>query len=364
VRPPRRDRKRSLTGAAAVVVVLAISACSGRSAAPPATASPSSASPSSAAPSSPATSSAAGAVVAPLTGVRVAKVAAQPALVVKIENSSAARPQTGVDRADLVVEELVEGGITRFAAMFQSRSAASVGTVGPVRSLRDVDASIAGPTRGLLASSGGASVVLRRLRKAPVQLVLPSRSAYYRSKARSAPHNLYARADRLWAEADRAHRAPPAAYLPWAADAASASTSGSGSRPASRLLLTFSRAAHPRWSYDATSKRWLRSEGSTPSTVASGVRLSAQNVVVLRVRTRDAGYRDPVGNPVPETVFTGTGSALVLTGGRQVAGRWSKASPSAPLKLATARGAPLTVAPGTTWLELVPTSGGAGVQVR
>ena len=303
-------------------------------------------------------------MVAPLTGVRVAAVAVQPALVVKIENSSAARPQTGLDRADLVVEELVEGGITRFAAMFQSRTAASVGTVGPVRSLRDVDASIAGPTHGLLASSGGASVVLRRLRTAPVQLVLPSRSAYFRSKARPVPHNLYARADGLWAAADPEHRAPPAPYLPWAADAAGAATSGAGSSPAATLAITFSRAAHPRWTYDASSKRWLRSEGSTPSKVASGARLAAQNVVVLRVRTRDAGYRDPVGNPVPETVLTGTGSALVLTGGRQVAGRWSKASPFAPLTLTTTSGAPLTVAPGTTWLELVPVSGGASVQVR
>lgn len=355
----KAPRSRSVTRVvvAAVAVGLAAGACSGRPAAPSRT---------TASPSSTSTASAPQPLVAPLTGVRVTKVAAQPALVVKIENSSAARPQTGLDRADLVVEELVEGGITRFAAMFQSRSSASVGTVGPVRSLRDVDASIAGPTRGLLASSGGASVVLRRLRKAPMQLLVPSNpsAAYFRTRSRPVPHNLYARTDRLWAAADRTHRAPPPAYLPWAADVAGASTSGAGSRAASALLLTFSRAAHPRWTYDAGSKRWLRSEGSTPSRVASGARIAAQNVVVLRVRTRDAGYRDPVGNPVPETVLTGTGSALVLTGGRQVAGRWSKASPFAPLTLTTAAGAPLTVAPGTTWLELVPTSGGAGVQVR
>lgn len=301
--------------------------------------------------------------VAPLTGVSVANVAARPALVVKIENSSAARPQTGLDRADLVVEELVEGGITRFAAMYQS---SDPGVVGPVRSLRDIDAALAGPTRGLLASSGGASVVLRRLRTAPVQLLVPSspRSAYFRSAARRAPHNLYAKAAVLWSNADRAHQAPPAAYLPWAATADGASTSAGGSSTASTLALTFSPAAHPRWTYDATSRRWLRSEGSTPSLVASGARLSAQNVLVLRVGTRDAGYRDPVGNPVPETVFTGTGSALVLTAGRQVAGRWSKASPFAPLTLTTTAGTPLTVAPGTTWLELVPTSGAASVQVR
>ncbi|HEX3003558.1 MAG TPA: DUF3048 domain-containing protein, partial [Angustibacter sp.] len=107
MRPPRRtrNRKRALTGAgaAAVVAVLAISACSGKPAAPqPSTATTSGAT----SPSSQATPSTAGPAVAPLTGVRVTKVAAQPALVVKIENSSAARPQTGLDRADLVVEEL------------------------------------------------------------------------------------------------------------------------------------------------------------------------------------------------------------------------------------------------------------------
>ena len=100
-----------------------------------------------------------------------------------------------------------------------------------------------------------------------------------------------------------------------------------------------------------------------PARGASGVRLSAQNVVVLRVATRDAGYRDPVGNPVPETVLTGSGAAVVLTAGRQVAGRWHKASPFAPLTLTTAAGGPLLVAPGTTWLELVPTLGGAGARI-
>ncbi len=300
---------------------------------------------------------------APLTGLPVRAIARRPALVVKIENSPVARPQSGLDRADLVVEELVEGGITRFAAMFQSRDP---GVVGPVRSLRAVDAAIASPTRGLLASSGGAGVVLRALAKAPVQLMTPSdpASAYFRSAAAAAPHNLFARASALWSNADPAHSAPPPAYLPFAADAASAATSSSSpdSRPARRALLRFSPAEQPRWAYDPASGTWLRSEGTTPARVAGGARISAGNVVVLTVRTRDAGYRDPIGNPVPETVLTGSGKALVLSGGRQVSGTWRKAAAGAPLTLATTRGGALLLAPGTTWLELVPTSG--SVQVR
>ncbi|GAB3593230.1 DUF3048 domain-containing protein [Angustibacter peucedani] len=301
-------------------------------------------------------SSAPGRTVAPLTGLPVTAVARRPALVVKVENSSAARPQSGLDRADVVVEELVEGGITRFAAVFQSRDP---GTVGPVRSLRDVDAALASPTRGLLASSGAAGVVLRRLRKAPVQLLTPSdpSSAYFRSGARDAPHNLYARADRLWAAAASGHRSPPRAYLPFAADGAYASTTrGAGVSAATRLDLRFSPAATPRWTYDRRSQRWLRSEGSTPSTTAGGSRLGAANVLVLRVRTRDAGYRDPVGNPVPETVLTGSGSLALLSGGRRVDGTWHKAGRGAAFVLRTSSGRPLLLAPGTTWVELVPSS--------
>src|SRR5438309_8082921 len=88
----------------------------------------------------------------PLSGVASGPVTARPALAVKIENSIDARPQTGLNSADLVYEEVVEGGITRFCAVFQSTVPPQVG---PVRSVRPMDASIAGPLHGILAFSGG-----------------------------------------------------------------------------------------------------------------------------------------------------------------------------------------------------------------
>ena len=148
----------------------------------------------------------------PLTG-RPSRpgILARPVLTVKIENSVDARPQAGLEAADLVVEELVEGGITRFAAMFQSRMPRNVG---PVRSVRNVDASLAGPTRGLLAYSGGAGHVLRIVGHAPVQQLAPGQAgnAYYRSSRRRAPHNLYANTRKLYAHAHRRHRTPPRTY--------------------------------------------------------------------------------------------------------------------------------------------------------
>jgi DUF3048 family protein len=290
-------------------------------------------------------------------GLPVRVVPRRPVLVVKVENSSDARPQTGLNYADLVVEELVEGGITRFAAMFHS---SVPGTVGPVRSLRDVDRAIAGPTHGVLVASGAAGVVRRRVARGAAQLALPSSAGRYfrRSGARPAPHNLYLNPRGVLHVARGQHRTPPSTtYLPFAATAAQ-STAVRYGRPIRRISLGFSPAANPRWSYDARTRTWLRSEGGTPARLTSGRRITARTVLVLRVRTRDAGYRDPAGNFVPETVFVGHGDATVFDQGRGISAQWIKKSPRAPLQLVTRFGRkPVLIAPGRTWIEMLPTNG-------
>jgi len=88
----------------------------------------------------------------PLTGIPSDLVATRPALAVKIENSVDARPQTGLNAADLLWEQVVEGGITRFVAVYHSTLPEDIG---PVRSVRPMDPAIAAPLHGLLAFSGG-----------------------------------------------------------------------------------------------------------------------------------------------------------------------------------------------------------------
>ena len=124
------------------------------------------------------------------------------------------------------------------------------------------------------------------------------------------------------------------------------------------INLSFSQSANPRWTYDPRTKNWLRSEGSTPSRLTSGGQINARTIIVLRVTTRDAGYRDPAGNFVPRTVFVGWGRASVFTEGKEVDVLWTKASPSAPLQLVTRAGKKqVYVAPGRTWIEMLTTSG-------
>jgi hypothetical protein len=82
-------------------------------------------------------------------------------------------------------------------------------------------------------------------------------------------------------------------------------------------------------------------------------------VLVLQVRQVDAGYTDPAGNPVPESVFAGRGPATLLHRGRAYQGAWVKPSLAAPVRLVTSAGAKMPVPPGHTWIELVPRSGGS-----
>lgn len=291
----------------------------------------------------------------PLTGV-AGDVVSRPALAVKIENSREARPQTGLDQADIVWEEVVEGGITRFAAVFSSQVPAEVG---PVRSVRPMDSTILAPMHGLIAFSGGQAVFVQMLPAAGLQIFSQDQGApgfARKSGVGPAPHNVYGTPATWWAAADAQHQAPPAPQFTVARQA-SAATAVVGGTPAAAVRITMSGYSQPSWTWDAGSSHWLRSEGSSPAVVRSGTRLSATNVVVLRVTLRDTGTKDPAGNPVPETVLTGSGDALVATGGKTVKATWTKGAKTDVLTLAGADGQPVSLAPGNTWVEMVPTTG-------
>ncbi len=338
-------------------VVLALTACSGA-----ATAEPTAAAPVTQAPDVDVVKAAPPAPVVPprwpLTGVAATDVAQRPALAVKIENSGEARPQTGLDQADMVWEQVVEGGISRFVAVYQSQAPAEVG---PIRSVRPMDPAITAPLHGLIAFSGGQQQFVQALKNAGLQTISMDAGAdgFYRKKGVGpAPHNVYGTLQTFWDQADASHGALPAPQFVMAKhpEEASAVTSGG---PSTTVAVKLSGYSHPTWSWDAGTGTWLRSEGTTPSTVRSGARMAATNVVTLKVRLVDSGTKDPAGNPVPETVLEGTGDATVSSGGRTVTGTWSKTGTDAVLTLAAADGSVLTLAPGTTWVELVPRDTGA-----
>jgi hypothetical protein len=216
------------------------------------------------------------------------------------------------------------------------------------------------PLHGVLAFSGGARWILDLVRKSGAQTVSEDagNAGFHRSKARNAPHNVYADPQTLLGQADATHSAPPPAQFdfPLAGGQPTVATAGT---PATSLKLTISGVSHPQWAWSAPDGTWLRSESTTPSVGADGARLAATNVVVLRVDVVLLNAYDPAGNRVPETQLVGKGDALVASGGKAIAGSWTKTAQDQRLVLTGADGNPIQLAPGNTWVELVPRSTGA-----
>jgi hypothetical protein len=285
----------------------------------------------------------------PLTGVETDEVADRPAMSVKIENSAAARPQTGLGEADVVWEEMVEGGITRFNAVFHSQVP---GTLGPIRSLRPMDAAISAPFGGLFVFSGGQPRFVDQV--AATGLTMLSHDGgdpgFYRTSDRVAPHNVYGDTEAfLGAAAD--DDGPPPTQFQFAR--VPGQVTALDGEEASQVTLAFP-SATPGWSWNG--EVWQRTEDGAAATTTDGGRIEATNVVVLRVEVRDTGAKDPGGNPVPETVLTGSGDATVFVAGHQIDATWSKPETDSVLEL-TIGDEPVLLAPGNVWVELVPVSG-------
>jgi hypothetical protein len=117
--------------------------------------------------------------------------------------------------------------------------------------------------------------------------------------------------------------------------------------------------SHPSWTWSPPNGAWLRAEGPTPAVDAQGTQLRATNVVVLTVEVVNTAARDPAGNPVPETLLVGSGPALVAVPGGTLSATWSKASIADPVVLTGPDGAPVRLAAGNTWVELMPTRTGS-----
>lgn len=283
----------------------------------------------------------------PLTGLPAPTgVPDRPVLAVKIDNTAGAAPQRGLAAADLVVEELVEGGLTRLTGLYHSRLPPAVG---PVRSIRTTDVGLVAPVDGALVASGGAGPALAAARQAGVDSALAGAAGMYRSDTRPSPYDVLLHPHKLATTLPEQN--PPQPLVPQAAGADLDGT------PTRTLRAEFSPAHTTRWRFHPGrgdhQRGWIRAHSPAPP----GRAFVADTVLVLEVTTRSAGYRDPAGNPVPETVLTGTGRAWTLAGPQLVTARWSKQGPHAPFQLTDDRGRPLQLPPGRTWIELVPTAG-------
>jgi len=292
-------------------------------------------------------------VPAPLRGTLVPEGSTtQPSLAAKIDNHEEARPQIGLERTDIVFEELVEGGLTRYVAVWQSDIP---DLIGPVRSIRPMDPDIISPLGGIVAFSGGQERFVDMMRATPVYNAIhgqsDTESTFYRMDGRSSPHDVVVKAQELVSQ--HLDLAAPAQQFAYSYDVPS-STAATDGAPIGSIDIVFSDARYPGWDWDATSATYLRSQEGAPDYDTNGDRLSAVNVLVLRV---DEVY--DYDADVPQAVLVASGEAEVSTGGKTVHATWSKDSATSPIRLVDGSGATIRLAPGNTWIELVPLDSGS-----
>jgi hypothetical protein len=286
--------------------------------------------------------------IAALTGIELPEAIERPVLAVKIDNASAALPPDGIEEADIVFEEEVEGGITRFLALFHSKDPKEVG---PVRSGRESDADLLPQFQPVLGISGAARPVEKLFRDAGIRFFQEgekeAKAAFYRVTDRVAPHNLFAHTDDLWATGDDLPH-PTEPVFEFDEDAPS------GGEETASVAMTYSNFANAQWTWDDKAEQWERDQNNSPHATAAGRTISAKNVVIMRVISRPGGRKDSAGNPTVELGVIGKGNAVFLRDGEAYKGRWRKESAEEPLEWLDRDGDPFPLQLGQTWIEVLP----------
>ncbi|MFC6357040.1 DUF3048 domain-containing protein [Luethyella okanaganae] len=289
--------------------------------------------------------------LAPLRGTTIpAGSLTRPSLAAKVDNHEEARPQLGLERTDLVFEELVEGGITRYVAIWHSELPDEVG---PVRSIRPMDPDIITPFGGIVAYSGGQEQFVEMMMATPVFNAVfdyDDTGLFYRDDVHDSPHDVIVKAAELVGR--HLDLPSPGQQFAYSSVAASATPALDGA-PTSSVQLRFSDARWPGWSWDSAGQQWLRSQEGQPDLDDAGTQLRATNVLTLRVGI-DWSYGE-----VPKTVMVGGGEAWVSTGGKTSHGTWSKDAAGGVIRVVDDNGVTMRLAPGNTWIELVPDDQGS-----
>ncbi|MCL4553868.1 MAG: DUF3048 domain-containing protein [Actinobacteria bacterium] len=282
----------------------------------------------------------------PLTGMDApdsATVVGRRIVSVKIDNAPVARPQSGLQAADIVYESITEGGITRFNCLFQSQVPEGVG---PVRSARLSDIGLVPQYEALFVFSGASGRVNSAVRAARLQNLSQDAGVSYgysRSRARSAPHNLYVDLNKIREEGTR--RGHPAQQrVPRLAFAGSVPTTGT---PTVSIEIPFSMANRVDWTYDPSRRVYLRqNNGSVHRDSLTGEQIYARNVVVMWAKTT------PASAGTYDIQLVGSNRASVFRDGVRIDGTW-QADKDSPPRFTSTDGSVIALAPGNTWMQVV-----------
>jgi hypothetical protein len=292
-------------------------------------------------------------VTCPLTGEPApgGTVPQRPAMAVKIDNYPAGRPQSGLDQADIIFEEPVEGGITRFAAVFQCQSSA---LIGPVRSARNIDIGILGQLgTPLLAHVGGIDPVIANIDASPLVNVDigDSQSLMIHPPDHVAPDSDYTSSAIVYGT-HPTMTTPPQPLFTYSATTPSEGTA------VSTVNIDFSGTSNVTWKWNKATDTFLRYyNATTPDMLADNVQNQAANVVVQYVQISYGPWveNSEGGLEVQADLYpNASGAAVVYRNGYAIPGTWHRSALGSPTQFVNDSGVAIPMQPGQTWVELVP----------
>ena len=290
----------------------------------------------------------------PLTGLEPKndKALERPAVAVKIENNSAAYPLSGLDKADVVYEEVVEGGLTRFMAIFHCSDSAQAG---PVRSARIVDPGIMLPYTHILADAGGNDAVRAELDKNDIVNIDETGSNGALSRVErsgySSEHTLYGDTAALRKLGQKKFKDAPSDDIFEYGDLQD------GGKKASSVTINMQTTVV---GYQWKGGQWMRIDHDAPLTMEDGTPIGVDNVLIEEhtVNLSDT-LGDVLGTASTEIAdVTGSGKAVLFRDGRELVGKWTRDSVDDPVVFETKSGDRMVLHEGTTWIELMPNDKG------
>ncbi|MGM0845176.1 MAG: DUF3048 domain-containing protein [Bacillota bacterium] len=282
----------------------------------------------------------------PLTGVSSDEESSQRAVAVVVNNHPIARPQSGLNQADIVYEVLAEGSVTRFIALFQSEQPE---TIGPVRSARDYHIELGEGYDSFFVAHGYSPEAKEMLEDGSIDNINGMQydgSLFKRADFRKAPHNSYISfadiekgAEKVGAELN----SPPEPLQFSNAEEAS------GEEAASVKVSYYDTPAFsPVYQYDEGAGKYKRiTQGEELKDYDSGDPVLLDNILIAEAPHEvvdDAGRRD--------IDLTSGGNAYLLQGGKLLKIQWENQNG----RIVPAGDASLQ--PGKTWINIIPENPG------
>lgn len=300
------------------------------------------------------------AFTAPLTGMPLEEASNRRPLSIMINNAPAARPQSGLSKADIVYEVLAEGGITRLIGIFQSQT--DIEKIGPIRSIRPYLIHIGESYGGVLVHAGGSPEAYSMIKKQGKQDLDEIGNAgpyFWREKDRKAPHNLYSSDEKLREGAEKHNFSGEVTIPQYTFIKEETEESGSSDQTASdpageaaaKVDITFLLKNYVvGYTYDEVSKLYQRSINGEPHIDLNDKSvLTAANVIVLGANHKvldDVGRLSVDINP--------GGEAMLFQRGKVIKGQWVRSTGDVIRFVKDGKEVPL--APGTTYFNIVPNS--------